>query len=205
MRFSVLFVGLILLAVSCKKDSFLTLHSNAATEAFIPNYSSAKNFRSQNGDTIKLYLLESSNYFERSFENLNSGGSSGDLDYMELERTRVVIGNDTLGYRFSYNITTSYNVNSPNKVEDVLKLTFLDQQITADTELELHYIFNDSIKCISQDCSFADTLQIQNIDYKNVYYSPRRNTTNLNALYINSSNGLVGFKTRSNLIFELIP
>ncbi|MDZ7847315.1 MAG: hypothetical protein U5L96_11365 [Owenweeksia sp.] len=55
--------------------------------------------------------------------------------------------------------------------------------------LQLQYI--DSMTCFSVKCRFADTLTLDSVNYRNVYYLA--NDSLAPALYINQADGLVGF------------
>ncbi len=193
---------LALVLTACSKDNFLRLSSNGSTKNLIPDFTNAKRFRSNNGDTITLRQLSLENSFEKSDRDLATGGGLPDFDYVELERSRLVVGSDTPYLRFTYDLLTSYNSALPTRAQDNLSLIFEEG---AGTEaVSMNFEYTDTLLCLSERCTYQDTFVLQLREFSNVYFT-RRDSISRNALYIDESNGLIGFKTSDNRIFELIP
>lgn len=195
-----IFLSFLLLS-SCKKENFLRLTSSENIQAFIPNYSSPKRFAS-NMDTIELSLRDSIQYFSKANTDLSVGGTLPDFDKLELQQTFIVIGCDTPYLRFHFDLQTLYNNSLPTRAEDRLFITFEDISGKTDAEIELNY--KDSLTCLSERGSFQDTLYLLSRDFREVYFT-RRDTVSRSFLYLNNTNGLIGFKTSDQKLYELIP
>ena len=185
----------------CEKQNFLRLSSHEETKEYIPTYLSTKSFRSNEGDTIFMRKLSSSNYYEKSTATGGDYGNLGDLDYIEVERTKLIIGSDTPYFRINFDLVTSYNASQITNGED--RLTFiLDEENNPATQ-KLEFSYTDTLNCLTADCAYSDTLKLQLKTFYKVYYNPR-SSSSFPALYINKTKGLVGFKTSNNKIYELI-
>ncbi|MGB0177457.1 MAG: hypothetical protein ACPF9D_09835 [Owenweeksia sp.] len=193
---------LIIVLMACSKDSYLRLNASGTTSGYIPDYSSEKRFRSNEGDTITLRRIARQDFYERSDQDLATGGSLPDLDFVELQRTNLVIGSDTPYLRFTFDLLTRYNSSLPTRAEDEMMITFEEEAGTSPATIEL--LYTDSLRCISERCAYQDTFILQLRSFNKVYFT-RRDSVSRNALYIDGSNGLIGFKTSDNRIFELIP
>ncbi|HAD96327.1 MAG TPA: hypothetical protein DCG19_02915 [Cryomorphaceae bacterium] len=192
---------LLIVVMACSKDNYLRLNVSGITSNYIPDYSSEKRFRSNEGDTIIIRQIYREDYYEKSDRDLSTGGSLPDLDFVELQRTRLVIGCDTPYLRFSYDLSTQYNSSLPTRAQDELTLTFEEEAGTA--PVVMTFTYTDSLRCLSERCTFQDTFIVQLREFNDVYFT-RRDSVSRNALYI-GPDGLVGFKTSDNRIFELIP
>ncbi len=201
MKKALLLILPLLVLAGCEKQNFLRLSSNDETKGYIPTYVSIKSFRSNEGDTIFLRKISSSNYFEKSTATGGDYGNLGELDYIEVERTKMVIGSDTPYFRINVDLVTSYNASQITNSEDRLTFT-LDEENNLETK-KLEFTYTDTLNCITADCAYSDTLKLQEKTFYKVYYNPRSSSSNP-ALYINKSKGLVGFKTSDNKIYELI-
>lgn len=198
--FSILVLSILLFSCRKEEESFVIFNSSPALESYLPSFSGGQNFASSNGDTIKLYTLTSTNTIERTNQKLNSTFS--DLDYVGFEKSLVIVGNDTLGFKFTFDLQTAYNPSLLRKSEDILTIYFEDQSIAVDTSMRFTY--TDSLNFFGTDYVYSDTLQVQNQEFYNVFYKPRNPISNV-GLYINQTYGLVGFRSTNNLIYELIP
>lgn len=197
-----LFIILPLIALmSCEKQSFLQLSSNSVTEDYIPNFSSDKSFRSNQGDTITLRQISKSNYYVKNRSVEVDNGHLGEFDYVEAEETHLVIGSDTPYVRINVDLITIFNGNLTTNSEDHLTFS-MDEENNSDVQ-KLEFTYTDTLLCANASCTFQDTLQLQLNTFYDVYYNPRDNVV-IQALYINESQGLVGFKSSENKIYELI-
>lgn len=185
---------------TCTKDSFLRLEVNGATANFFPDYTNSKSFASNSGDTISISLVDQTTYFESINPGIGNRGSLPDYDRVEIERRRLTIGSDTPFIRVSYSLDAAYSPNSITQTQDVLTVNYQDEGLTG---LSLDFNYLDSLQCLSDRCSFDDTITLLSRTFNNVYFT-RRDSVSLGALYISSANGLIGFKTSGNEIFELI-
>lgn len=188
--------------VACSKENSLTINSNGLTENYLPNIATSVSFSSSTGDTIKIYPLSSSNYFDRSRMNLNQGGSLGDLDYIDIERSQTIVGNDTLGFKFQFDLISSYDPSLSSNSRDLLFVSFEDQTNPSDTLL--HFLFADSLSCTTNNYGFNDTLAIATTNYLNVYHNTG-SAINKHGLYLNATNGLLRFIDKDSVVYELIP
>ncbi len=186
---------------ACEKENYIRLSSNEETESYLPNYTNPKNFRSNEGDTISLRRITTANYFEKSSATGSDYGNLGDLDFIEVERTSLVLGSDTPYYRINIDLVTSYNASQITNSEDRLTFTLNEKNKPASAKLQFSY--TDTITCMSAECDYQDTLKLQQKVFYKVYYNPRSSIA-IPALYINKARGLVGFKTSENKIYELI-
>lgn len=201
MKKALFFILPLFMLAGCEKDNYLRLSSNEETKGYIPKYVSSKSFRSNEGDTIFLSKISSSNYFEKSTASGADYGNLGELDYIEVERTKMVIGSDTPYFRINVDLVTSYNAAQITNGEDRLTFTLDEENMPATQKLEFSY--TDTLNCLTADCAYSDTLKLQLKTFYKVYYNPR-SSSSFPALYINKTKGLVGFKTSDNKIYELI-
>ncbi len=185
----------------CEKDNFLRLNSNEEAKGYIPTYVSTKSFRSNEGDTIFLSKISSANYYEKATATGGDYGHLGELDYIEVERTKLIIGSDTPYFRINVDLVTNYNASLITNGEDRLTFTLDEENNPATQKLEFSY--TDTLNCLTADYAYSDTLKLQLKTFYKVYYNPRSSSSNA-ALYINKTKGLVGFKTSDNKIYELI-
>jgi len=190
------------LLLSCSKENYLQLSASESLKSFIPDYSNSRSFASNNGDTISIRKISQSNTFERLSPENTPGGSLPDYDYIEVEKSKLVIGSDSPYTRFSFELNTSYNPTSRTRKDDLLQLSFEEESGLTGTVIDLAY--QDSVICANTRCQYQDTLRVQNNTFFDVYFTPRDSLT-INALYLNESSGLIGFRTSDNRIFELIP
>ncbi len=201
MRRGIVLIAILLSLGSCTKENFLRLTSNSATKGYIPKFSSPKSYRSNDGDTIFLRKISEDNYFEKSPQTGSDNGYLGEFDYIEVERTNLVVGSDTPYFRVHIDLTTRYNATQVTRSDD--KLTFtLDEENNAGVQ-QMEFVYTDSLSCVSERCAHEDTFKLQLRTFYDVYYNPRDNAI-IPALYINKQKGLVGFKTTDNKIYELI-
>ncbi len=202
MKAAYFILALLFGVIACQKDNFLQLSTSETLKNFLPDYSSDRFFASNNGDTIRMKRISGSTNFERVNAVNNARGSLPDYDYVEAEQQKLVIGSDTPYTRFNFELSTQYNPSIASRKEDFLSLTFEEESGVTNTGINL--TFRDSVICLNQRCRLQDTLKLQNNTFFEVYFTPR-DSVNINALYLNESSGLVGFKTSDNRIFELIP
>ncbi len=193
-------VILLVVLMACSKDNYLRLNASNFTLDYIPDYSAARQFRSNDGDTIELRQISFEEFYEKSTQDLASGGSLPDLDYVELQRRKLVIGCDTPYLRFTFDLNTRYNSNLPTRAQDELNLSFEEE--TGTVPVRMNLVYTDSLRCLSARCVYQDTFVLQLREFSDVYFT-RRDSVSRNALYI-GPNGLVGFKTSDNRIYELI-
>lgn len=201
MKNGILLVLALLFTLSCTKENFLKLTSNQESKSYIPDFSNPKTYRSHDGDTIFLRQISKSNYFEKSSQTGGDNGYMGEFDYIEVERTSLVVGSDTPYFRVHMDLVTRYNAKQTTRSEDHLSFR-LDEE-GKETVQSLEFVYTDTLLCISERCTFEDTMKLQLNTFYDVYYHPRDNSI-IPALYINKRRGLVGFKTTENKIYELI-
>lgn len=187
------------LAFACADENFLRIPLGAQIQALAPDFSTGKRFVSNQGDSLTIAQISSSNTWERQTENLPPT-SPVEYDYLLLEQQNIVLGTDTPFLRFNYNWQARYEPNSPRLGADELSVSYSQGNIE---EVTLNFNYLDSLECQSLRCNFTDTLKLLNRTYINCYFTPRDSTT-VTALYLNSRKGLVGFRTSNNLIFENI-
>lgn len=200
LRYLLLILPILLLS-GCQKKNFLRLSSNEATKGYLPSYTAPKSFRSNEGDTIFIRKVASSNYFEKANATGSNYGNLGDLDYIEVERSALILGSDTPYFRINIDLVTLYNAAQITNSEDRLTFTFDEENNPASQKLEFTY--TDTLNCISAECMYQDTLKLQQQTFYKVYFNPR-SSASAPSLYINKARGLVGFKTSDNKIYELI-
>lgn len=197
-------LGTILLATilisACTDENYLRLPSNEASKTFLPDYSKAKSFRSNEGDTIMIEKKSSSNYYEKTGESGGSNGALGGYDYIEVERTNLELGCDDPYLRFKMSVVTSYSENQPTKSEDLLSVQMDEGNMANVTHM--NFVYTDTLSCTGERCAFSDTFKFQTKTYYNVYFQ-ERNAGVIPTLYLNEK-GLVGFKTTDNKVYELI-
>ncbi len=193
-------LSLLLGCIACAEETFLRIPLGGAIQELKPNYEQGKRFVSNNGDTLTLRRISQSNFWEKQTENIPNAGSFSDYDYLLLERQNLTIGSDTPYFRFSFNLEASYAPNNSRLGTDAYRLEFEEEFVET---LQLNLSFIDSLECESKRCNFTDTLKIIDRTFLNCFFTPR-DSVSLQALYINSANGLVGFKSIENEIFELI-
>jgi hypothetical protein len=186
--------------LACADENFLQVNLGAEVIGLKPNYSNAKRFVSNTGDTIEIRQISSQNTFERQTNNLPNGQGATDIDVIKLERQKLIVGSDTPNFRFQFNLEAQYAPNSPRLGIDNYALVFTDENNEV-TRLDFEFV--DSLQCLSPRCAFTDTLKLLNRTFLNCYYTAR-DSLNSPALYLNSTQGLIGFKSGSNQIFELI-
>lgn len=192
----------LLLLASCSEENSLSLSLNSTLTDYLPNYSTARSFVGTDGDTITLKSFSSNSYFQRSTGGPGTSGSLGDLDYLELENRDLTFGSDTPYFRFNYTLSSEYSAELGSMTKSTLKFSFEEESGIADANIELTY--TDTLRCVSQRCTYQDTVKILHTSFTGVYFTARDGVSR-NALYIDASNGLIGFKTSDNKIYELIP
>lgn len=201
MKRALFFILPLFMLSACEKDNYLRLSSNEETKGYIPKYVSAKSFRSNEGDTIFISKISSANYYEKSTATGADYGNLGELDYIEVERTKLILGSDTPYFRINVDLVTTYNASLITNGEDRLTFTLDEENMPGTQKLEFSY--TDTLNCLTAGYAYSDTLKLQEKTFYKVYYNPRSSST-FPALYINKSKGLVGFKTSENKIYELI-
>lgn len=196
MRKILALVLVILSFQSCRKESFLRISSSEVIKSFVPDLSSARIFSSSE-DSISITLVSQDVSYEEA-PGIEAPGSLGDFDKIEVERRNLLAGVDTPFFRFSFDIVSSYFPASLSRSKDVLTVSMREEGTASIAEIQLEYI--DSLKCLSPNCAFSDTLMIDSLVYLNVYYLDN-DPTEPN-LYLNSEQGLVGFKTTGSTIYK---
>ncbi len=205
MRKAGLWCILLLVLSSCQKDNFLRFSNSPRALGLLPDVPEAGlRFFSSEGDTVELKKLSSANSFLRGLPLSGDIGGTDNLDYVELENNRLVIGADTPYFRFTYSISSEQSPIEARGAFDRFALSWEDENGPADSELLLS--ISDTIVCENEACAYADTLSFsgETSVFLSLYYTPRSNAGDTR-LFINSNNGLVAFTTANNLTFERIP
>lgn len=190
--------------MACSKESSLRISANGESESLLPSFATSKTFAGSNGDTIKLYPINSTNYFDKSYSHLEQGGALSDLDYIELERSEITIGNDTLGYNIEFRLKTYYEDNLNSLARDQLFIDFIDSNGRDDGLLAFEH--KDTLKCISPFCILTDSLVLStgSTNFINTYQSGVGLNSN-RSIVINSASGLLKFIDQDSVVYELIP
>jgi hypothetical protein len=190
----------LLLALACADENELRLNLGGDIKQYLPNYSQAKRFVSNTGDTITLKSMGRSQEWEKINEKLPAVGGLSGYDYLLLETQKLRVGSDTPYLRFNFELKAQYAPQQERLATDLFSLTFEDGSSELLT-FGLDYI--DSVKCSISRCNFTDTLKVLNRTFLNCYFTPR-DSTEVKAIYLNSTQGLIGFRSSTNQIFELI-
>lgn len=191
----------VLIFSACTDENFIRLEVNPAVKELVPNYSKAKKFASNEGDTIEIRQISSSRYYEKVSSEVGNLGALGETDYVEAERLQLVIGSDTPYFRFYFYMQALYSNQSERFSNDELQVSFDDFEGKADAHLTFRY--TDTLLCVSERCEFTDTLKLLDKNFIGTYFTSR-DSLSRKAIYLNAQKGLVGFRGDKNKIFELI-
>lgn len=186
---------------ACSKEGFISLSISPQAKAFIPNFNNAILYVSDAGDTIALSRVSQNTYYDKSYDLPPTANYIGTVDYIELERLRAVIVSDTFDIEIHIDISTRYDANTATYSADNITYTLIeDSSITVQT---LNLMYTDTTSCATANCMYQDSLILANRVFLNVFSNPP--TTPIGpALFVNNTNGIIGFRTRDNKTYELI-
>lgn len=196
-----LFFTLLIVLLSCAKESQLRLELSSNLNSFYPQEVSSMRFFNNNGDTVLLPLTVKNEGFEKVEVELGTGGALSDLEQIEAEGKRVVFQENTQGLELSFDWQAEYSAERPNFSYDRFELRLRDTDPSEEALLSLEY--RDSLQCTSPRCQYADTLRLLSKTYRKVYFT-RRDSVSQKALYLSQTKGLIGFKAANNQLFERI-
>lgn len=182
--------------LACADENYLQLPLNSGLTAYLPAGNSQ--FVSNLEDTLLLTKKSDETFYERQDLNLG-GGALGQTDYVELEQRRVIYGSDTPFLEIEYLLNSRYNANTTDQTDDFLSVSFREEA----TGLILDFAFNDTLQCRSERCSWQDSLTLRNRTFTRVYFTPR-DSMSRQSLYLNQRQGILGFRTLENKIYETI-
>lgn len=199
-----LYLFSILLFWACSKENSLTVNANSFSKSLFPSFNDSIQFSSSLGDTISLYVLGNSNYYNKTNQEIELGGSLGSLDFIEEERRILEIGNTEEDLYFVFTILAQYQSSNPQYSDDVFHVRYKDPN----DNLQALIIgrSEDSLVCSFQfeECFRLDSLSISDKSYSSVYYNMPTNSSPRTA-FISPNNGLLKFVDRDSVVFELIP
>tara|TARA_R110002072_G_scaffold227038_3_gene383969 strand:+ start:1673 stop:2275 length:603 start_codon:yes stop_codon:yes gene_type:complete len=186
---------------ACSKENSLTVNLNSLSNSLVPSFSDSIQYRSSKGDTISLFPISSSKYYEKQSGSYDQGGSLGDLDYLEEQRAEFLIGNVKKNIQLKWKLSANYQNQRPMFSRDAFSIFQID---TNGQSLEFFTAeIQDSLICElqNQKCNRLDSLRIENTSYLRVFH----NESQAPRAYISPSNGLIKFIDKDSVVFELIP
>lgn len=190
------------LLIACSNDDeIIRLQLGALSQSWLPNYSSPKNYVNADGDTIQLSELRDATSTELIDVATSTTSNNVEFDEVELQSREMVIGSEERSLRFIFQLHTEHQTNSPRLSEDFFAFHMEDQHGRSNVRLEFEV--TDSMRCVSADCHFTDSLVIRERGFSNVYFSPRNNPRP-RALYLSRESGIAGFKLSNGRKYELI-
>lgn len=191
--------GLLLVVSACTKGNYLRVTHSAAIKNTLPDVGNGERYVSKNlRDTITLTQISETNSFNRQSFSGTTSPYLGDVDYVEVETSQLVLGVDSpFYYRFTFDIVSHFDPAYPTNGRDELSISMQDENGTQNEILRFTY--GDTLLC-EQVCLTADTLRFDTLaTYTNLYLS---DTTALSRqLLLNLSNGIMGFKSASGKQF----
>lgn len=198
MKFIRFFVCLLLLS-SCEGESLYQLSLRPSTAKLLPE-GAAFRYRNQEGDTLRLQVAYQEARFQEVTEKLPAGGSLPEVDKIETEIRRLRLSAVNSPLEISYALDVLRDSDLPSGSRDLFQVRLRDQGGSETMKLEN----TDSLRCLSSPCRFQKSLKLLERNFQNVYFTPR-DSVNIRMLYLNASNGLVGFRTTNNDLYELLP
>lgn len=198
MKFSSLILCLFLLN-SCESESLYQLSLRPSTAALMPEGAPFR-YRNQDGDTLRLQVVFQESRFQEAVEDLPASGSLPEVDKIETEIRHLRLSAVNAPLEISYVLEVIRDPESRSGSRDQFELSMRD--LGGGERLRLEN--KDSLRCLSSPCRFQESLKLLERNFQNVYFTPR-DSVNIRMLYLNASNGLVGFRTINNDLYELLP
>lgn len=196
-------IAIILIGLSsCETESSRNLSLNTAFLSLKPSSEYAKKFANADGDTVDLFLSGSLSS-EEAFNQSGNFGSIGDIGQTTAERRSYIINCDNPQLNFNYRFFLVGNTADERGYSDILSYSLNDSIGTLNDELSFIYR-NDSVFLNSNPAFYQDSLTLISKTFTEVF-GPHITDPNENRMfYIKLNTGLVGFRTREGITYELI-
>lgn len=178
---------MLVVLTACSEDSFIRYQLTPEIKAMLPSLTSARNYRSAT-DTIQLKELTSGSWYEET--DLPSPITTSEVDKVEVERLDYYSYSIPESSVIRYRLISIPDANSTSGSSDQMLVQLIGDGDLIQAELVLSN--DDSLRCGSPACRYADTLTIDSVSYFDVYYladDPMKPN-----IFINQAEGVVAFR-----------
>lgn len=195
------FLGLAISMLSCETESSRNLGLNTNFLSLKPSNNYSKLFANGNGDTVSVYLSAN----EAGTQNFDDGYQLGALGNgkTSVETRTYILSCDTPYIRFNYQFYIGSNAADFRAYSDFLTLAIEDSNGGLGEMIAFRYQ-NDTVYLQSSNTVYRDSLTLIGQSFTEVF-NPNISDPNENLLfYFKLNSGLVGFRTRDGIIYELV-
>tara|TARA_B100001115_G_scaffold180833_1_gene173863 strand:+ start:909 stop:1532 length:624 start_codon:yes stop_codon:yes gene_type:complete len=195
-------LGILISATACETESSQSLVLNNAFLSLKPAKKYSKRFANDEGDTTSLNLIKNLQEFE-NFEGSTQLGSFGTTDRIEAEKRTYQLYNSDPEIYFTYRFYLQSTASDDRGYSDILSLELQDSSSVLADQIQFSYR-NDSLYLNSANVFYADSLSLISKTFTEVFGPNVQDPSENRMYYFNLSKGLVGFRTQSGKLYELI-